>query len=229
MADIDEEIEQGLILDNEKNAPEVVRRYISKYREFYGPGARRNIARSNRWFMRRVSRDLRLSRSRVFQQFKQEFRKRPKHDKGLIGRMVLFRYDAKWKDQLPVWDSFPLVFFFGSFVGDGQYGENGILYLQGISLHYLQPALRLKLFTALLKFNTDTGLREKSKLKLSWDILKSFSQHNLAAHAVKTYRADHIRSEMIEVNPRFWEIVLFMNLQMWEKGNNALAWSGAKK
>lgn len=229
MADIDQEIEQGLILDNEKNAPEVVRRYISKYREFYGPAARRNIARSNRWFMRRVSRDLRLSRANVFQQFKQDFRKRPAHDKGLIGRMILFKYDAKWKDQLPVWDSFPLVFFFGSFVGDGQYGENGVLYLQGINVHYLSPALRLKLFTDLLKFNTDTGLREKSKLKLSWQILKSFGSHELAAHCVKTYRADHIRSELVEISPKYWEVVLFMQIQKWEKGNNALAWSGTKK
>ncbi len=226
---VEDDIEQGLILDVEKDAPEVIRRYITKYREFYGPKARRNIARSNKWFMRRVSRDLRLSKSTVFNQLKSDFRKRSKNDKGLIGRMMLFRYDAKTKDSLVVWDSMPLVFFFGAFTGDGSWGENGVLYLQGINVHYLPPAMRLVLFTQLLKFNTDTGLREKSKLKLSWNILKNFSAHNLAKHAVKMYRADHITSEMIEINPRYYEIVLFMNIQQWEKGGNAEAWKGAKR
>lgn len=226
---VEDDIEQGLILDVEKDAPEVIRRYIAKYREIFGPNAKRNIVRSNKWFMRRVSRDMRISKSTVFNQLKNDFRKRTKTDKGLIGRMFLFRYDAKTKDTLPVWDSMPLVFFFGAFTGDSAWGENGVLYLQGINLHYLPPALRLVVFTQLLKFNTDTGLREKSKLKLSWQILKNFSAHKLVEHAVKTYRADHITSELIEINPRYWEVVLFLQIQQWEKGNNSVAWSGVKR
>lgn len=226
---LEDDIEQGLILDVEKNAPEVIRRYIAKYREIFGPNARRNIVRSNKWFMRRVSRDMKISKSTVFNQLKNSSRKRPHNDKGIIGRMMLFGYDAKTKDTLPVWDSRPLVFFFGAFTGDGSWGENGVLYLQGINLHYLPPSLRLVLFTNLLKFNTDTGLREKSKLKLSWQTLKNFSAHKLAEHAVKTYRADHITTEMVEISPRFWEIVMFMQIQQWEKGNNSSAWAGAKR
>lgn len=225
----DEEIEVGLIMNNEKNAPEVVKRYIRKYREMFGPGAKRNIIRSNRWFMRRVSRDVRLSRAIVFQQFKEGFRKRVEKDPGIIGRLILFKYDAKLKDELPVWDSFPLVFFFNTFIGDGKYGEKGVQYIMGLNLHYLPPALRLVLFTNLIKFNTDTALREKAKLKLSWKVLKAFSANKLAKHAVKMYRADHIRSELIEINPRYWEIVIFLQIQKWEKGSNNLAWKGSKK
>lgn len=229
MAQEDDDIEQGLILDTEKNAPEIIKRYIKKYREMFGINAKRNIVRSNKWFARRVSRDLQISKDRVFQQFKEAFRKRTFKDVGIVGRMFLFKYDAKHKETLPVWDANPLVFFFGTFVGDGVYGENGVLFLQGINVHYLPPALRLILFTNLLKMNTDTGLREKSKLKLSWQILKSFQASEYAKHAVKTYRADHIRSQLIEINPRFWEIVLFLQIQSWQKGSNSLAWKGAGK
>jgi hypothetical protein len=229
MASIDDDIEQGLILDTEKDGPEIVRRYIKKYREYFGPNAKRNIARSNKWFMRRVSRDNKISKDRAFFQFMESFNKRGFKDRGLIGRMFLFKYEAKWGEVLPVWDRNPLVFFFGSFVGNGEYGENGVLYLQGIAVHYLPAALRLKLFTALLRFNNDTALREKSKLKLSWQILKGFSQSELAKHCVKTYRADHIQSRLIEINSRYWEIVLFLNLQNFAKGSNSLAWKGVKK
>ena len=225
---LDDDIEKGLILDNEKDSPEIIRRYIKKYRELFGPNAKRNIARSNKWFMRRVSKDVKLSRDKAFQQFKSDFRKRTHSDKGLIGRLFAFHYDARHKDTLPVWDSFPLVFFFGTFVGDGVYGENGVLYLQGLNMHYMPHNLRLKLFTTLIKYNNDTALREKSKLKISWDVIKAFSQSDLAKHSVKMYRADHLKSQLIEVNARYWEIVLFMNLQKWEKGSNSLAWKGSK-
>ena len=226
---VEDDIESGLILDTEKDAPEIIRRYIKKYREFHGPNAKRNIVRSNKWFMRRVSKDTKISRDKAFMQFKSEFRKRTASDKGLVGRMFAFHYDAKHKDTLPVWDSFPLVMFFGVFVGDGVYGENGIVYAQGINFHYLPMPLRLKLFTTLIKYNNDTSLRDKAKLKITWQILKSFSQSDLAKHAVKTYRADHMKSQLIEISPKFWEIVLFMQLQKFEKGSNSLAWKGSKK
>lgn len=226
---LDDDIEAGLLTPNEKNAPEVIQRYIKKYREAIGPNAKRNITRSNRWFMKRVTKDVRLSRQRVFTQFKQSFDKKMPSDRGLIGRLFLFKYDAKHKDTLPVWDACPLVFFFGTFVGDGQYGENGVQYLQGINLHYLPPALRLNLFVNLIKANNDTALREKSRLKLSWQFLKAFSAHNLAKHAVKTYRVDHLNSELVEINPRFWEIVIFLQIQDWRKGSNTEAWKGVRR
>jgi len=226
---LEDDIEQGLILDTEKSAPEIVRRYIKKYRELYGPNAKRNIARSNQWFMRRISKDVRLSRQSVFEQFRQDSRKRKPSDRGIIGRMMLFKYDALHKDTLPVWDSYPLVFFFNSFTGNGTYGENGVRYVLGLNVHYLPSSLRLKLFVELIKFNTDTALREKSRLKLEWQFLKAFSASNLAKHCVKMYRADHIKSELMEISPRFWEVVLFLNIQKWEKGSNALAWKGATR
>lgn len=221
---VEDDIESGLILDTERNAPEIIRRYIKKYREVYGPRAKRNIQRSNRWFMQRISKDNRISKDKAFKQFGEEFRKRKPKDKGLIGRMILFKYDPKHKETLPIYDMNPLVFFFNSFVGDGQYGEKGVQYLLGLNVHYLRPKERLWLFTNLIKFNNDTALREKSKLKLAWQLLKAFGASEEAQHAVKMYRADHIRSQLIEINPRFWEIVMFLQIQKFQKGGNKEAW-----
>lgn len=222
---LQDDMEQGLIMDNEKSAPEIIRRYIKKYRQSFGPNAKRNIKRSNRWFMRRISKDSRLSEAKVFSQFRADFRKRKAKDKAIVGRLMLFKYDAKHKDTLPVWDSSPLVFFFNTFVGDGTYGESGIQYVTGVNVHYLAPAQRLVLFANLIKFNNDTALREKSKLKLSWQVLKTFGASEQARHAVKMYRADHMRSELIEINPRFWEIVMFLPVASWQKGSAKKAWA----
>ena len=221
---LQDDIEDGLILDNEKRAPEIIRRYIKKYREIFGPKAKRNIVRSNQWFMKRISKDNRISKNKVFSQFSQAFKNRAPRDRGLVGRLFLFKYDARFKDTLPVWDANPLVFFFNTFVGDGSYGESGVQYLLGINVHYLRPADRLFLFTNLIKFNNDTALREKSKLRLSWQVLQAFAASDQARHAVKMYRADHIRSELHEINPRYWEIVIFLQIQDWRKGSNKTAW-----
>lgn len=222
---LEDDLESGLIMDNEKSAPEIIRRYIKKYRENFGPKSKRNIKRSNRWFMRRISKDSRLSGGRVFSQFKEDFKRRTAKEKAIVGRLMLFKYDAKHKDTLPVWDGLPLVFFFNTFIGDGVYGEKGIQYVLGINVHYLAPAQRLVLFTNLIKFNNDTALREKSKLKLSWQVLKTFGASEQARHAVKMYRADHLRSELVEINPRFWEIVMFLPIADWKKGSAKQAWS----
>ena len=50
-----------------------------------------------------------------------------------IGKMYIFTYDAKHKDTLPIWDSYPLVFPI-NFYSDG---------FLGINLHYLPPLARV--------------------------------------------------------------------------------------
>jgi hypothetical protein len=62
-----------------------------------------------------------------------------KADKVKIGRMYMFSYDAKWKDKLPYWDAFPLIFPI-------DFKKDGFL---GINLHYLPPVLRAKLMDEL--------------------------------------------------------------------------------
>jgi len=57
------------------------------------------------------------------------------------GKMFMFFYDPKTKQQLPYYDTFPLILYVESAPG-GFYGLN---------LHYLPPAQRAKLFDALLE------------------------------------------------------------------------------
>lgn len=216
-------IDEDLIEPNEKNFPLVIKRYIAMYRSHKGKQARINTQHAMDWFRKRVSKDLNHNQDRVHAQFK-EWKTRGKTDQGLIGRLFFFRYDAKHKGTLPVWDEYPLVFFFNATIGDGSWGEEGVLYLHGLNIHYLPPALRLKLFSDLIKTKNDSTLRDKTRLKLSWNVIKGMSSIDLAKHAVHTYRADHIRSELAEIPPKAWVVTIFMQLAKWHNNTKQFAW-----
>lgn len=217
-------VNEDLLFDREKDSPITVKRYIEKWRRHKGSQARRNSRESNDWFRTRVSKDLNLKAEKIHKELA-ERKVRAAGNKMLIGRLHLFKYDALHKDKLPVWDAFPLVFFFDAFKGDGRkYGEKGVLYLRGINMHYLAPKMRLLLFTELVKLKNDSTLRDKTRLKLSWQAIKGIGQSHLSEHAVKTYRADHIRSDLAEVRPQDWEIVIFMQIAQWQKGGKKDAW-----
>lgn len=216
---------EQLLLKREQDYPPIVRGYIDKYRQTKGINAKRNTQKSNKWFSDRITKDTNVRAEVVHRQLVKESKRTKPNDKGLIGRMFLYNYDPKWKAILPVYDKWPLVFFFNMKVGDGvNFGEKGVLYLWGLNLHYLPPRFRLMLFAELQRYKNDSTLREKTRLKLSWDIIKQFSSLRFAEHAVKVYRADHMRSELAEVHPDQWEIVIPMQIADWRKGGKGEAW-----
>ncbi|AWY10183.1 DNA end protector [Vibrio phage VAP7] len=216
---------EQLLLQREQNYPPIVKRYISKYRETKGLNARRNTRESNKWFMSRITKDTHLRAEVVHRQILKESRRTKPSDKGLIGRMFLYNYDPRWKNILPVYDGWPLVFFFNMKLGDGvSFGEKGVMYLFGLNVHYLPPRFRLMLFAELQRLKNDSTLREKTRLRLTWDIIKQFASLKYAEHAVKVYRSDHIRTELAEVHPDQWEVVIPMQIAEWHKGGKHEAW-----
>lgn len=217
-----------LLLDADQDAPELVKRYLVKYHETYGPQAKRNIARSQAWFTERVSKDANLTPNHMMQAFGDK--KRPANqDKYLIGRMYYFKYDAKMKAELPYWDMYPLVFFFNIVKGDGlTFGERGVIYLMGLNLHYLPPKLRLLVFQDLIKLRNERTYRAKTRLRLTWQALQRFANHKLYAHCVKMYRADHLRSQLFEVQPQWWEVVIPMRTARFQKATQATVWKDAR-
>lgn len=208
----------------ERSYPELIQRYIAKYRETKGPNAKRNTKNSNKWFFDRITKDTNLKAERVHRELVKEGTRNPE-DKYLIGRLYLFNYDPKHKQTLPVYDEWPMTFFFNSFKGDGvKFGERGVHYLLGLNMHYLPPKLRLRLFTDLVKLKNDSTLRKKTRLKLQWKVINGLATSRYAEHAVKMYRVDHIRSRLAQINPDQWEICIPMQLARWKKGGKGTAW-----
>lgn len=125
------------------------------------------------------------------------------------GKMYHFKYDAKHKDTLPFWDAFPLIFPFSD-VGDRFYG---------INFHLMPLQIRAIVLDNLHDLTNTAGITEKTKLKLSWDYLKSISASYWIRPCVRCYLKSHVRSRFIEVKATEWQIALFLPTQKIQKAN----------
>jgi hypothetical protein len=134
-------------------------------------------------------------------------------DQRYTGRMVMFKYDAKTKDKLPYWDSFPLVLPL-RFIRDKE--SSGFL---GLNLHYLPPTLRAKLMDSIYTIYQDRQLDEGRKLNLSYDILNNSARHRWFKPCVKRYLYSHIRSRFNLVDPAEWDFVMMLPLAKWQKAS----------
>lgn len=119
-----------------------------------------------------------------------------------IGKMYLFHYDPKWKDILPLYDRFPLIFPFDR-------AEGGFY---GINFHYLPYLQRARLLDSLMSLSMNRRFDDKMRLNLSYKILKSTAKSKLFEPCVKRYLNSHVRSRFLMVPPQEWAKALFLPL-----------------
>lgn len=136
-----------------------------------------------------------------------------------VGNMYLFSYDPKTKDTLPFYDRFPLIFPFER-VSGGFYG---------INMHYLPPTLRAQLMDALYGYMKPKELDEKSRLQISYKILSATSKTRMFRPCVKRYLNSHVRSRLIKIDPKAWDIALFLPLQRFEKADVRTVYANTRK
>jgi len=132
----------------------------------------------------------------------------------LPGKMICYFYDAKHKDTLPYWDKFPVIFPIELY-------KDGFL---GINLHYLPPVFRARLMDKLYDLLNNQKYNETSKLKLSYDILKTASKFSYFKPCIKRYLYSHIKSHMVEIDIKEWETVAFLPLARFQKESQRKVW-----
>ena len=131
-----------------------------------------------------------------------------------IGQMYMFQYDAKYKEVLPYWDRFPLVIPFeqtrrgGLASGDGFYGMN---------LHYLPLRLRARLMDALY----DTVSSDGDQFQITYNILNRAAKLRFFRPCVKHYLFNHVKSQFFYIDPKEWDIALFLPTERFAKSNKA--------
>lgn len=123
------------------------------------------------------------------------------------GRMYLFAYDAKHKDKLPYWDSFPLIFPISK--GDGHF--------IGLNLHYLTIPMRLKAINELMRFANNQSMSANVRLVMQWNMVKALSMSKGLGieDCIKMYLNNHVRSPFIEIPPTSWQKVATLALDKW--------------
>lgn len=128
----------------------------------------------------------------------------------LFGKLYMYKYWPKHIDKLPYHDRFPAVFPF-------ERADGGFL---GINLHYLPPDMRAGLMD-MLYTTAASEIDEKSKINISYELLKSFSTFDIAKPCIKRYLFSQVKSRFVEIRATEWDIALFLPLERFAKGRSA--------
>lgn len=121
----------------------------------------------------------------------------------MIGRFYFFFYSPKGHETLPYWDRFPLVIPIMRY-------HDGFL---GLNLHYIPPKDRLILLTQLKRFATGPLTDERTRLRLSYPLLKAAHAAYRATPCIKRYLGGFVRSRFIEIPTTEWDIAAALPLQ----------------
>lgn len=168
------------------------------------PGTIRNkSAASLNWFRQYVKNNV---RSKVTIQSLASNKTVSKTNMFRMGHMYIFAYDALHKGTLPYWDASPLVI---------PIHDNGTT-ITGINFHYLPLKYRAKLMNALYTFLSNDKLDSKTKLKMTYSVLKASSKFKYVKPCVKKYLKSHVRSQLIEIPFQYWEVALFLPMASWQ-------------
>ena len=124
-----------------------------------------------------------------------------------IGKMYCFSYDPKWKEELPYYDVFPLIFPF-------HFEKDRML---GINMHYLPPGMRAKLMDALYTTINNNKYDKTTKLRISYGILKGASQFKLFKPCIHCYLFDHVKSPFMNITPNLWDYTILLPLARFKK------------
>lgn len=116
------------------------------------------------------------------------------------GAMYMYNYDPKFKDTLPMYDRFPLVFPFR--VQSDRFW--------GINMHYLALPKRAMLMDALYDISSNKRYDESTRLQLSYGVLNGAAKFKLFKTCVKQYLRSHVQAKFIYIYPSEWDVALFL-------------------
>ena len=138
---------------------------------------------------------------------------------ALVGRLYTFLYNPKYKEQLPYYDRFPIVFPIRRVAG-GFYGLN---------IHYLAPRYRALLMDSLYNTISDTKFDENTRLKINYDILNAASKYRWLRPCVKHYLTSHLASQLLYIDPKEWNLALFVPSEQFRGANKREVWQDSKE
>ena len=136
-----------------------------------------------------------------------------------IGGMYFFYYDPKLKKTLPYYDRFPLV------IPIERYSD-GFL---GLNLHYIHPKQRILLLDALSEYKTNTKYDEKTRFRLSYDLLKRASGIYQVNPCIKRYLFNHVDSRFLEIKANEWDIAALLPVEQFAKATTNKVWNDSRK
>ena len=118
------------------------------------------------------------------------------------GMMNLFGYDPKYKETLPLYDRFPLIFPI-DFAKGGFYG---------INFHYLQPGARVNFLRQLSRFASDKNYDKKTRYNIGELSGRYYKK------TIKHYLYSQVRSSFLNITADEMAIAIFLPVARFKKG-----------
>lgn len=178
----------------------------------------RSRYRSNAWFMNQTKLLAQMRwitpRRLIMKGGEQPPRAKPK-----LGFMNLFFYDAKHKDTLPYWDKFPLCMPI-SLTQDG---------FIGLNFHYLPSRPRAIVLSHLVKYANNTNYDETTKIKVSWQLIKSVANLKIAQNCVKHYLWKHVQSPFRQVSIDDYGLIALLPCHQFVGASVAKVWADSMR
>jgi hypothetical protein len=133
-----------------------------------------------------------------------------------FGRMNLFFYDPKYKNELPYYDKFPLVIPIDTFDGG----------FVGINFHYLPYAMRATLLDRMVDIGAKGELTDKTKLNIAWNDVRKIRQ---VKPCVKKYLFSQMRSPFRRINADEFMLAAMLPVQQFAKQSDTRVWADSRK
>jgi|688.fasta_scaffold247396_3 hypothetical protein len=134
-----------------------------------------------------------------------------KKDVTFVGKLYFFRYDAKGKKVLPMWDRYPMAIIL-------ERKPDGFL---GLNLHYLSGGQRSTMLKIIDKYKSEYKMKTSVSAgnSVNWDnLMDSLSSTTLEAlprKCIKRYLYTHCRSKFIEIYPEEYSKAIQLPIEEW--------------
>lgn len=135
------------------------------------------------------------------------------------GMMYTFAYNPKYRDTLPYYDRFPLIFPINKAKGG----------FMGINVHYLPPMLRARLMDALYGTLTNKKYDETTRLQISYELLNSAAKFKEFKPCIKHYLNSQMRSRFAYISPSEWDIALFLPMAKFVGASKQKVYADSRK
>lgn len=191
------------------------------------------IRDAREWFRNRAQEMTHVTARRIL---REEERDRFSDGMPDFGRMYLYVYDPKFKDDktvLPYYDHYPVCIPLQPKPGKTKDGRPCAGFL-GLNMHYLPLKIRAALMDAMYPRIRHPGERrydQQSYLNVNYEILKGLA--GLASKyftpALKHYLFPHLRSRIMKIYPVEWDIALFLPIAQWSGATEKMVWQDAER
>jgi len=133
----------------------------------------------------------------------------------LMGGLYFFYYNPKTKDDLPYYDTFPLVLMLERY-------PDGFL---GLNLHYLPIQYRVSFLNKLIGYGAIYNEQDEIKrIRVTYDILNATRRFREFRPCLKRYLNTHIKSRILAVQPNEWDIATYLPIQQFKKATAKEVW-----